>query len=116
MAALQPSAPLSPVMDAALNRSAGSTAGTASGSIGGGLRRVPSKLSSAGGSATLVPIEESLPRLDPFSDWQIRPDGEHAGDLGVAERVGWAGEKRAVLWVASPLGAALRTAQGGMRF
>lgn len=83
MAALQPSPRPSPLTDASLSRSAGSTAGTASGSIGGALRRAPSKLSSAGGSATLVPIEESLPRLDPFSDWQIRPDGEQAGDLGV---------------------------------
>ncbi|PRW39362.1 serine threonine- kinase [Chlorella sorokiniana] len=75
MASLQPRhPPLSPLIDAVFTRSAGSTAGTASGSTGGALRRLPSKTSSGGGSTTLVPIEESLPRLDPFSDWQITPE------------------------------------------
>lgn len=77
-----PPPPLSPLVDSAVTRSAASTAGTggtASDGGGGGLRRAPSRISSAGGSATLVPIEESLPRLDPFSDWQITPEGEVKG-------------------------------------
>ncbi|KAI7838603.1 hypothetical protein COHA_007611 [Chlorella ohadii] len=77
MASLQPRPPLSPLVDAAFTRSVASTAGTggtASGSTTGALRRAASKVSSGGGSATLVPIEEGLPRLDPFSDWRITPD------------------------------------------
>lgn len=79
MASLQPRPPLSPLVDAAFTRSVASTAGTASGSTTGALRRAASKVSSGGGSATLVPLEESLPRLDPFSDWQITPDGKARG-------------------------------------
>lgn len=78
MAALHPtpSTPASPLFGGGDSRSTVGTGSTASGSIASALRMAPSKASSSGSAQLGVAWEEGLPRLDPFSDWRITPEGE----------------------------------------